>query len=118
MALVDFTLSNARRFYSSMGNPLGLKGLNLIQNFVILYFNLRSQLVIGMVPSVGKFECKTRQNEGLPAQGKGPMFPSKISLCSHLPRVFVPCFDNLCLPPPPPKKNNKQLVVLAFFKTG
>ena len=27
MALVDFTLSNARRFYSSMGNPLGLKGL-------------------------------------------------------------------------------------------
>ena len=29
MALIDFTLSNARRFYSSMGNPLGLKGLTL-----------------------------------------------------------------------------------------
>ena len=28
MALIDFTLSNARRFYSSMGNPLGLKGLS------------------------------------------------------------------------------------------
>ena len=27
MALIDFTLSNARRFYSSMGNPLGWKGL-------------------------------------------------------------------------------------------
>ena len=27
MALIDFTLSNARRFHSSMGNPLGLKGL-------------------------------------------------------------------------------------------
>ena len=27
MALIDFTLSNARRFYLSMGNPLGLKGL-------------------------------------------------------------------------------------------
>ena len=27
MALVDFSLSNARQFYSSMGNPLGLKGL-------------------------------------------------------------------------------------------
>ena len=27
MALIDFTLSNARRFYSSTGNPLGLKGL-------------------------------------------------------------------------------------------
>ena len=25
--LIDFTLSNARRFYSSMGNPTGLKGL-------------------------------------------------------------------------------------------
>ena len=27
MARIDFTLSNARRFYSSMGNALGLKGL-------------------------------------------------------------------------------------------
>ena len=27
MALTNFTLSNARRFYSSMGNPLGWKGL-------------------------------------------------------------------------------------------
>ena len=25
--LIDFTLSNARRFYSSMGNPMGVKGL-------------------------------------------------------------------------------------------
>ena len=27
MALTDFTLSNARPFYSSMGNPLGVKEL-------------------------------------------------------------------------------------------
>ena len=27
-ALIDFTLSNARRFYSSMGYPLDGKGLN------------------------------------------------------------------------------------------
>ena len=27
---IDFTLSNARRFYSSMGNPLGRKGLRII----------------------------------------------------------------------------------------
>ena len=27
MALIDFTLSNARRFYSSMGNPLAGKGI-------------------------------------------------------------------------------------------
>ena len=30
MALIDFTLSNARRFYSSMGNPLGWKALIMI----------------------------------------------------------------------------------------
>ena len=28
-ALIDFTLSNARGFYSSMGNPLDGKGLNV-----------------------------------------------------------------------------------------
>ena len=28
MTLIDFTLSNARRFYSSMGNHLAVKGLN------------------------------------------------------------------------------------------
>ena len=27
VTLIDFTLSNARRFYSSMGNPTGVKGL-------------------------------------------------------------------------------------------
>ena len=32
MALIDFTLSNARRFYSSMGNPLGLKGLRAVNS--------------------------------------------------------------------------------------
>ena len=34
MALIDFTLSNARRFYSSMGNPLGWKGLRFLDGFV------------------------------------------------------------------------------------
>ena len=28
MTLIDFTLSNARRFYSSVGNPLDMKGLS------------------------------------------------------------------------------------------
>ena len=27
--LIDFNLSNARRFYSSKGNPLGVKGLRI-----------------------------------------------------------------------------------------
>ena len=35
--VVDFTLSNARRFYSSMGDPLGSKGLiNLPYLFLFL----------------------------------------------------------------------------------
>ena len=31
MTLIDFTLANARRFYSSMGNPLAVKGLKVGQ---------------------------------------------------------------------------------------
>ena len=33
-ALIDFTLSNPRRFYSSMGNPLAGKGLTASKNYV------------------------------------------------------------------------------------
>ena len=29
---MDFTLSNARRFYSSKGDPLGVKGLTTLVN--------------------------------------------------------------------------------------
>ena len=43
MALIDFTLSNARRFYSSMGNPLGVKGLiNIVLNFLKISINFAS----------------------------------------------------------------------------
>ena len=31
VTLIDFTLSNARRFYSSVGNPFAVKGLNDIR---------------------------------------------------------------------------------------
>ena len=41
MALVDFTLSNARRFYSSMGNPLGWRGLSLHLNCNHRCFNAK-----------------------------------------------------------------------------
>ena len=30
LILIDFTLSNTRRFCLSMGNPLGVKGLNSV----------------------------------------------------------------------------------------
>ena len=35
-ALIDFTLSNARRFYSSMGNFLDGKGLTTSENMSLL----------------------------------------------------------------------------------
>ena len=34
-ALIDFTLSNARRFYSSMGNPLAGKGLKVALTSIV-----------------------------------------------------------------------------------
>ena len=33
-ALIDFTLSNARRFYSSMGTPLGRERVNNVKDYV------------------------------------------------------------------------------------
>ena len=36
-ALIDFTLSNARRFYSSMGNLLDGKGLTISKFFHVYY---------------------------------------------------------------------------------
>ena len=34
MTLIVFTLSNARRFYSSMGNPMGRKALTRVVSMV------------------------------------------------------------------------------------
>ena len=52
MALIDFTLSNAGRFYSSMGNPLGLKGsihsfiFSFIHLFAFINYSTKLQLII------------------------------------------------------------------------
>ena len=35
MTLIDFTMSNARRFYSSMGNPFAVKGLRTITRYLL-----------------------------------------------------------------------------------
>ena len=37
MRLIDFTLSNARRIYSSMGKPTGVKGLNSILQYDLFF---------------------------------------------------------------------------------
>ena len=60
MALIDFTLSNARRFYSSMGNPLGWKGLKggcIFDNFVeprIQALNRRVQCLASLGTKIKK----------------------------------------------------------------
>ena len=41
--LIDFTLSNARRFYSSMGNPTGVKGLKRLLRITGKVKSLTSQ---------------------------------------------------------------------------
>jgi len=55
MALIDFTLSNARRFYSSMGNPIGWKGLK------VSHILLLTQL-IGNRPSFLQFRGNRAHN--------------------------------------------------------
>ena len=44
MALIDFTLSNARRFYSSMGNPLGVKGLTVVTAYRLNQLGLDNKM--------------------------------------------------------------------------
>ena len=48
-ALIDFTLSNARRFYSSMGNPLAGKGL--MANSHLLSVPSSDRKFIGSTPA-------------------------------------------------------------------
>ena len=40
MTLIDFTLSNDRRFYSSMGSPLAVKGLTTSMSPLKEYNNI------------------------------------------------------------------------------
>ena len=72
MALIDFTLSNAKRFYSSMGNPLGWKGLIMVNKL----FNLIIRKGLIMVNI--QFDYYERFNNGV-----------KIILCGK--RKFLLC---------------------------
>ena len=42
MTVIDFTLSNARRFHSSMGNPLAVKGLK--NQFLVVRYEFSGHL--------------------------------------------------------------------------
>ena len=46
MTLIDFTLSNARRFYSSMGNPLDMKGLTTSKTIKAASISFSSTLIL------------------------------------------------------------------------
>ena len=59
MTLIDFTLSNARRFYSSMGNPLAVKGLkNQLRNLMVAIF----LTVIKSFDTKSSYICSDRRN--------------------------------------------------------
>ena len=53
MTLIDFTLSNARRFYSSMGNPFGSERVNEKGSFIP--WRLRVPI---FVPDFCGFPCR------------------------------------------------------------
>ena len=54
--LIDFTLSNARRFYSSVGNPTGVKGLSTYANFRLFAFLFKSFSVLKVSKSTILFK--------------------------------------------------------------
>ena len=58
MALIDLTLSNARRFYLLMGNPLEVKGLTredifFLNNFLVVIYKWDGYLVLLLVTTNG-----------------------------------------------------------------
>jgi len=73
MALIDFTLSNARRFYLSMGNPLGWKGLKLflwwrVGNIISCHVhNQRGATLCYTVARTGPLEIMYRKIKNAPA---------------------------------------------------
>ena len=52
-APIDFTLSNARRFYSSMGNPLAVKELSRKSAFFIFQCGENSHLTVRLKEKLG-----------------------------------------------------------------
>ena len=57
---IDFTLSNARRFYSSMGNPTGVKGLNAPEGSMAAKTVELPGSQEAMQMRIGTYEAKSR----------------------------------------------------------
>ena len=73
--LIDFTLSNARRFYSSKGYPLGVKGLK--KTISLNHFTPKSDLIDFTLSNARRFYS----SKGDPLGVKGLKGPSQPHLC-------------------------------------
>ena len=95
--LIDFTLSNGRRFYSSMGNPTGLKGLIHILVGRAWHQHRRA---IGSIPVEAPwiFQVSIRDN------------------CFNCPAKCKYHFSLLSLPPPPPSHVKYKLTFISSHK--
>ena len=92
-ALIDFTLSNARRFYSSMGNPLDEKGLTTSKTVSPLTGVMKRMIIMMMIMLTmdmmmmrrrGQFLMNIRAANNFPA-GAGQIVRSNQFLLRHIP---------------------------------
>ena len=60
MTLIDFTLSNARRFYSSMGNPLAAKGLIQLTILATIQCNAHTSQLSNVLFGMNAYEMCPR----------------------------------------------------------
>ena len=85
MTLIDFTLSNARRFYSSMGNPSGVKGLSQAGEILVKRVN---KLALQDGKLLGNVVCIAMKNNN-----SNTVIELCLLLCkSSIPRVIAKCF--------------------------
>ena len=69
-ALIDFTLSNARRFYSSIGNSLDGKGLSIFNMFRITKESTTGAYFCHINGLINMTKTLTQNNYGLTAPVK------------------------------------------------
>ena len=100
MTLIDFTLSNARRFYSSMENPTGVKGLRGLKTSKLFKWWLvrsREKFQNMQTYSVAKIVCDFlfQNNETFKATACGEVFAISYEVPKH--RSFLIKLVEKCL---------------------
>ena len=69
--LIDFTLSNARRFYSSIVNPLGVKGLKA--------YAMNDEQLKKLLDTVNIFSTDIKMDFGLDKCAKATFIKGKLT---------------------------------------